>query len=147
MQIIARNAGHAIDVLRRRGAGATWYSITTAGGQLLTLAGEPLGGSHLIALVIGHISLDLRLLVHWQNESRAAATRLRLQQAEFDITCIPMDELTLERSSRGLRTPAGPIRDHPIVAGNEIFAPPRRSASSRCGPRNRLGCKLCDLAR
>jgi hypothetical protein len=53
--------------------------------------------SHLVALVIDHVSRDVPLLVHSQNEIGAAAMRARLEQAGSDVTRIPMDQLTRER--------------------------------------------------
>lgn len=102
--IIARSAGQAIGVLRRLRPGDIRGLILDHDlrQKTLTSADEVLCGSHLVALVIGHFSRDVPLLVHSQNEIGATAMRTRLEQAGFDITRIPMDELTLEPFPEGI---------------------------------------------
>lgn len=66
-------------------------------GQLKVTSSAHLSGSDLINIIIHHIDRAVPILVHSMNLGMAPVMVRRLEMAGFDVTRIPMLELTKEK--------------------------------------------------
>ena len=62
--------------------------------QLKVASSMHLSGNDVVGAIIRHIDKDVPILVHSMNVSQAPVMVRRLESAEFDVSRIPMAELT-----------------------------------------------------
>jgi|GEM_PF-907452 len=106
--VFATGAGRALGILRRCGRDPRdrrRRSLDYAGllldhdlvEQVAAEGEEGFSGSHVTAAVIERISVEVPILIHSMNLTRARAMQSRLEQAGFWVTRIPMSALNQDR--------------------------------------------------
>ncbi len=94
--VVARSAGQALGVIERD-AGDVYGAILLdhdLGERARTAVDLRLDGMDVVGAIVEHIAREVPVLVHSMNPGRAPAMVARLEAAGFDVTRIPMGELT-----------------------------------------------------
>ncbi len=96
--VLARSAGQAIGAIERD-AGAVYggilldYDLTE---QCRTDTDKRLSGRHVVEAICRHVSRDVPILMHSMNLWQSPGMVERLRAEGFEVTRIPMRELTAE---------------------------------------------------
>lgn len=91
----ATSAGKAIGVLQRD-KGSVYGALMLdhdLNEQAATTTDLTLSGTDIVKNIMAHLSLDVPILVHSMNPSRAPAMAKKLTLAKFDVTSIPFEGL------------------------------------------------------
>lgn len=94
--VVARSAGSAIGILQRD-KGRVYAGILLDHDlqmQRLTELDRYISGMNAVETIINNISKEVPLLVHSMNQTRAPLMLERLKGAGFDVTQMPMAQLT-----------------------------------------------------
>jgi CheY-like chemotaxis protein len=97
--VVASSAGRAIGILRRD-AGNVYAGVILDHDlqeQRVTDMDQYLSGQDVAQAIIQHLSRSVLILVHSVNTSQSPLMAIRLENAGFDVTQIPMTVLTQER--------------------------------------------------